>query len=205
MAKKWYALKFKEGESKLLYDEWSNISQIVEGTKGLTFKAFFKESDANDWLSKSTISFREPDQGYNPDEIYVFVDGSYSQVRLCSGWGWVAVLNGEILSEGWGVVENVKGSRNIIGELRAATESIKWAISNKKESVTLVHDYAGIGNLALGYWKGTSEVAVQYIEFIRSISDRISLKFEKVNGHCGIKWNEYADELTRRYQLEEES
>lgn len=201
MAKKWYAMKYRNGKKSVVFGEWDSISKKIIGKKGVVFKGFPSESAAKEWINKDEIPFRWPGQGYNRDEIYVFVDGSYSSVRRCSGWGWVAVKNGSIIGEGWGVVENIKGSRNIVGELRGAQKAIAWAIGERHKSVTVVHDYAGIGNWALGYWKGSSDVAKEYIKFIGLATKHIKLKFEKVNGHCGIKWNDYADELTRRYQI----
>lgn len=205
MSKRWYAFKNKNGEGAVLFDEWENFNKIASGKKGSMCKGFGSQKAALEWLNKPSIPYRALGQAYTKGEVYIFVDGSYSSTVECSGWGWVAVLNGENIGEGWGVRRGIRGSRNIIGELDGATNAIKWAISAGFKQVTIVHDYMGIGAWALGYWGAKTKVASEYIKFIDSVRDSIELKFEKVRGHCGISWNEYADELTRKYQTEEAS
>jgi ribonuclease H-related protein len=201
MVKKWYALKLRNGRRKFLYGTWDEASSKILGKKGIVYKGFSSEEETVAWTEQGAIPFRTIDTEYEKDAVYLFVDGSYSSVRKCAGWGWVAIKNDEKLNEDWGCVENLEGARNVIGELAGAMSAISWAVDSGIKEVVVVHDYAGIGTWALGYWNANSEIAKDYVEFITSIKERINLRFEKVNGHCEIKWNEYADELTRRYQI----
>lgn len=202
MAKnRYFAIRYKNGKTEKLYDRWENIKHKVVGVSGVTFKGFDFENQADAWLGQSPIPFRTVKDEYDPNRLYIFVDGSYSPTRKMAGWGWVAVLNDTIISESCGAIPEATQSRNISGELEATIEAIKWCLAYMKRfEVTgkpiIVHDYIGIGNWACGYWEASTEVAVRYQKFMESRVEKF--EFEKVSGHKGIKWNEYADALTRK-------
>src|SRR5690606_840071 len=133
---------------------------------------------------KST-SFRDKDTPFQKDKIYIFVDGSYSSTRQVAGWGWVAIMNEQIIYQDHGVVtinDTDLSSRNICGELKAATEAMKWfSNAGLPKPGVIVADYLGIINWALGFWKYSSAVARKYIKEIEPYLEGI--EFEKCDGH----------------------
>jgi ribonuclease HI len=202
---RWYAIKYKWGKQELIHADWEKVVGKVKGKKGVTYKGFNAEGAAQDWLAIPTICNRDKTTAYKTDAIYVFVDGSYSSIRESSGWGWVAVKNDEVIGEEWGVINSLSkdSSRNIVGELMAAQKAAAWADREHIAKIFMVHDYAGIGNWALDYWKAKTSVAKSYKENIHELMKTVRIIFEKCGGHSDIKWNDYADELTRKYQLGE--
>ena len=199
---KYYSIRWKNGDTVIVHDTWDNVKDRVIGVSGVTYKGHLKREDAEAWLNQAPIPYRKVGDSYKKDTLYLFVDGSFSPKRNVSGWGWVAVLNDKKIAEGYGVIHDVVTSRNICGELQATIEAVQWCLSYKDfpstlaEKPVIVHDYSGIGNWALGYWSASKPVAVKYQNFMASYA--FLFNFEKVSGHKGIKWNEYADELTRK-------
>jgi ribonuclease HI len=196
--KKYFAIRYKEGNTDLNYDNWENVKKSVIGVSGVTFKGFEHEDDALSWLDQESILYRHSNLAYEQDSLYLFVDGSYSSKLKVSGWGWCAVINDEKIAEGYGVLPNPIESRNICGELKATMEAVKWYVTQSRTNLrpVIVHDYSGIGNWALGYWSANKKVAIDYKNFMMQYKDIFA--FEKVSGHSGHKWNEYADALTHK-------
>lgn len=197
---RYYAVKYKEGETDIVYGYWEDVAGAVIGMKGATFKGFGNKQEAEEWLNKESVPFRDADTPHEKDVVYAYVDGSYTSKKKIdgysvSGWGFVVVKNDEILHEEFGAVPDRYASRNITGELRAAMHAIMWLYYRHLPGV-VVHDYSGIANWALGYWNAKSEVARQYYNVIKVYLKNIS--FEKVRGHQGVKWNEYVDALAKK-------
>ena len=180
----------------MLHEEWADVEPQVKGKKDVTFKGFGSRKEAEEWTHKPKIKRRQKNTPFQEDVIYIFVDGSYSPKRGLSGWGWVAVLNDSKIDEGNGVLGNLHGSRNIVGELEATKRAVTWVCEKGLRQVVIVHDYAGIGNWALGFWKAKTQVAKEYVKHVTPYLDR--LIFEKCYGHSDVEWNEYADNLTRK-------
>jgi ribonuclease HI len=196
---KHYAVKYRNGSSKIFYGDWDTVCHKVLYRKGVVYKGFKDKADAEKWLEKSPIPYRTKDMPHSRNMHYLYVDGSFSQKTGRSGWGWVIVRNGNALVEDFGSCDNSSGSRNIVGEVYAAAHGVEYCAENKISPIVLVHDYAGIALWPLGHWVARKPVAKEYVEKMKSLMKRIEVRFEKVNGHCGIIWNDYADELTRMY------
>jgi ribonuclease HI len=201
MRKKYFAIRWQSGEVEIIHDTWNVVKEKVTHVSNVTFKSFNYYPDALAWVEQVPIPFRKAGDPLEKDTLYFFVDGSYSGNRKMAGWGWVAVVNDDKIGEDYGIVtnEDFLSSRNIAGELQAATEAASWYVKNiypEYGKPIIVHDYAGIANWHLGYWDATKPVSVEYCR--RMCKYENYFNFEKVNGHTGDKWNDYADELTRK-------
>ena len=193
-----YAIRYKNGETELAFGNWFNIQEKVIGAPGVTYKGFDILKDAQAWLAQKPIPFRKAEDPLEKDKLYLFVDGSYSPDLKLAGWGWVAVINDKSIDEDFGVVidENLLTSRNIAGELNAAMKVADWYVQDvnlQYGKPIIVHDYSGIGNWALGYWDAHKDVSIAYQHHMAQYEGLFD--FEKVDGHTGHKWNDYADKL----------
>lgn len=198
-SKKYFAIRYKNGKTLIKRDTWDNVKPLVERKSGVVFKGFMSSQDAEEWLNRCKVPYVYEDGFMKRDHIYLFVDGSYSTRRKCSGWGWVCVKNNMKQAEGFGVIddENMLESRNIVGELKATMEAVSWA-SKWYRDFTVVHDYMGISSWALGLWNANKRISRLYTDYMQKKMKERKISFIKVSGHKGIEWNEYADELTRK-------
>jgi len=196
--KKYFAIRWKSGKVEIEHDIWDNVREKVEGVSGITYKSFNDYEAALEWTRQEPIPYRKVGDPLQKDKLYLFVDGSYSPNIKVAGWGWVAVINDVNIGFDYGTVKNkdLLSSRNIAGELQATIEAAKWYHSHlypKYLKPIIVHDYAGIGNWALGYWDTHKPVSNAYKEQMFEYDGYF--KFEKISGHTGDRWNEYADQL----------
>ena len=200
MVEKYYAVRWKEGNTSIKFGSWGKVSSTIQGHSGVTFKSFLTKEEAEDWLLKDVTLYREKNTPFQKDRVYIFVDGSFSSKRMVSGWGYVAIRNEQIIHQNNGILTEADTdltSRNICGELKAATEAIIWySGAGLPGKGIVVADYSGIISWGLGLWKAGSSVAKEYVEKVSPYIDKI--EFEKCSGHSGTIWNDYADELTRK-------
>lgn len=196
---KHYAVRYRDGSSKILKGRWDELADQIIGHKGAAFKGFSYIREAREWIKLNAIPFRTRRTPHRKNMHYLYVDGSFSQKRGRSGWGYAIIRNSNVIYEGYGSCDNSSGSRNIVGELTATLEGVNRCVNENISPVVIVHDYAGIGLWALGHWKARKPVAENYQRAIQTYMSQIEIRFEKVNGHCGIEWNDYVDELSRMY------
>ena len=133
-----------------------------------------------------------------PDHITVFVDGSYNPDTNEYGYG-VYMDDGEKqrILYGRGLCED--GGRNVEGEVAGAKVALeRISIMPQYKSVTLYHDYQGIGAWADKEWKANKAYTNAYSRFVEKCRDKgLEIKFEHVDGHTGVEGNEYVDKLAK--------
>ena len=138
--------------------------------------------------------------------IEIYTDGSSTKNR--SGWGFVALVNGEKVCEKSGV--GVKGDTNQIMELTAVVEACDWADNSEyidDHDVTIYSDSAYIincytdnwyGNWENNGWKNSKGDPVANMLLWRVLIrffKKPNYDFMKVKGHSGHVYNELADKL----------
>lgn len=131
--------------------------------------------------------------------IEAWVDGSYRETggnRIC-GWAFVVVTDGEIEFEDYGndVPEEYMEHRNVAGEIFAVKNLLEFCLENEESRVCIHYDYEGLEKWATGQWKTNKPLTKIYKEFVKETN--LDIKWEKVTGHSGEKWNEYVDSLAK--------
>lgn len=194
--KKFYAVKGSLAPK--IYTSWPACQAAVKGVSGVLFKGFPTREEAEDWIGigDSAVGHSSGESGAPHDGILIYVDGSFSpNAGPYSGWGYVVVEDGEEVFAEYGRTEEAALSRNIDGEIIGSERAIEWCRENGKEA-TICHDYEGVGRWALGEWKANSEIAKRYQANVKGKLKGI--RFKKVAGHSGDKWNDRADELAKK-------
>ncbi|MCF0224063.1 MAG: viroplasmin family protein [Fibrobacter sp.] len=185
MAKsKFYAIK-SPTESKIV-TTWSECEALVRGVKGVLYKSFGTQSEAQNWIDGVVPPV--------PSGIRIFVDGSFSPDCPYAGWSFVVTEDDVEIMRASGVTEFQAECRNIDGEVTAAYQAMRWLDSHDKNGV-ICHDYEGISRWAKGEWRANSNIARRYVVEVMPYLHRV--QFEKVAAHTGVKWNELADELAK--------
>ena len=61
----------------------------------------------------------------------------------------------------------------------------------------IYYDYEGIAAWAQGRWKTNREGTAAYKAFFDAVKEKIDVRFVKVKGHSGDKYNDRADRLAK--------
>ena len=87
--------------------------------------------------------------------------------------------------------------RNVAGEIKGAEAAMEYAYKNGMKSLTIYHDYEGISKWPLRLWAANKEGTKAYQQYYDEIKKSVDVKFVKVKGHSGDKYNDLADKLAK--------
>lgn len=207
-SKKYYVVK--KGITPGIYFTWDDCKKMVDGYPGAVYKGFSTLTEAENYMNGGagasdvrTKQAMEHVQNHAMGEelpsVYAFVDGSFNPVTNVYGYGGFLFYNGEkVILQGAGEDEEMASMRNVAGEILGSTAAIEKALELGLPEVTVYYDYAGIEMWATGAWKRNKTGTIQYHEYIRSVKDKIDIKFVKVKGHSGVEGNEEADMFAKQ-------
>lgn len=217
MAKFYSVYKGKSGESKI-FTSWDECKKEVIGFKGAIYKSFKTMDEAKEFIllnaegkgrdfnfskpkivSETSRLNKEEKELDLKDSLVIYVDGSFSLEKKNFSYGLVATKNGEVIYEenGAGNDEKAIPLRNVSGEVLGSMKAVEYAINNGYNEVYIVYDYQGIESWALGTWKRNNEITSNYHSFMQNKMKEINIKFKKVKGHSGDKFNDRADILAK--------
>lgn len=207
MAKFYAVYKGKSGNPKIL-NSWDECKAEVIGCKGAIYKSFKTELEAIEFLKLNAEKKGDLPKKTNLVEgldlnnsgLVIYVDGSFSLEKKNYSYGLIALDNGvEVYQDnGCGTDEDAISLRNVAGEVLGATKAVEYAIKNNYKSVTIVFDYQGIESWAIGTWKRNKKLTMNYYEKMQEYKNEINIKFIKVKGHSGDKYNDIVDRLAKK-------
>lgn len=189
---RFYAVR--NGWHEGVFKSWEECQEQTKGYSGAEYKSFGTKEEAEDWLYPHRIKHHEG------DTCYAYVDGSYNPetgVYGCGGFLIDQNGNKHIIQES-GCDEDIKGMRNVAGEILGSTIAANLALSLRMPHLTVYYDYYGIEKWAFGEWKATKKGTIAYREAMKKIqATGMTISFTKVKGHTGIHGNEEADRLAK--------
>ena len=188
----YYAVR--KGSKTGIFESWEECRKHITGYSGAEFKKFKELHQAEIYLSAESLNNAAND---DLKGLHAYIDGSFSEKITETGYGAVILFDGEIIHTIKGSSKKYIDMRNVAGELFAAAVSIKWALDNGYQSISLHHDYSGIAHWAKGEWKTNQEGTINYKKFIDDVSKKINISFVKVKGHSGDTYNDMADKLAK--------
>ena len=196
MSMKYYAVRI--GKKPGIYTTWAACQEQVHGFPGAQFKKFDTQEEAQHFIEgPEAVPEQNPEQ-LSDDEMVAYVDGSYNAKTGFFGYGIVAFTAGKAERfSGQAQTDDAK-SRNVAGEVLAATKAMELAVDRGMKRLTLYYDYAGIRHWALAEWKANLPLTQRYRAYCASIQDRLELRFVKVAAHTGNPHNEEADRLAKK-------
>ena len=145
--KKIYAVK--KGRKIGIFKTWDECKTSVDGYSGAEYKSFSTEEEANEYLSgivKNELNINsEKREGYLPNQIIAYVDGSFDEKIGKYAFGCVILTpNGEIIREsGNGDNPESIALRNVTGEMLGAMFAVKWCDKNGYSAIEICYDYVG--------------------------------------------------------------
>lgn len=195
MAKKnFYAVK--KGLTPGIYKTWEEAKVQIDGFPKAEYKGFVTLPEAEEYIyGAKQQEFEIPSLA----GLEAYVDGSYNSETGKYSFGAVILYNGEVKERLNGVGENEDAAkmRNVAGELKGAMTAMKYAVDNGYETLTIYHDYEGIGKWAQDEWKANLTSTKQYKEYYKKIKTKLKVSFVKVAAHTGVAYNEEADKLAK--------
>lgn len=190
MAKKFYAVR--NGRVPGIYTSWEDCQKQVTGFSGAVFKGFSTEADAEKFLNN------EKEEYIGQTEAIAYCDGSFNALDNRFSYGVIIFWNNEkfTFSESF-FDEELSTMRNVAGEIKGAEKVFSFCVENGIKSVELFYDYEGIEKWCTGEWQRNKKGTVQYNLNYMLIQDKLKVKFTKVKGHSGNKYNDEADLLAK--------
>lgn len=207
MAKKFYAVK--SGLTPGVYNTWEECKRQVHGVPGAVFKSFPTRQAAEDYMAGNNVGASERtgesiDFDLPDGSAVAYVDGSYNAATGEYGCGVVFLAHGEeIHLSRKGTDEELAAMRNVAGEILGAELAMKRAVELGFQRIRIYHDYQGIASWCLGEWKTNREGTRAYKAYFDSIRDMLEIRFVKVKGHSGDRYNDMADQLAKQAVFEE--
>lgn len=205
MAKKnFYAVR--KGKVPGVYQTWKDCQDNILGFSGAEYKGFttkdeaeaYMEGEDNPVVKSNQVKKEVPDVLKDVTGPYSFVDGSYNQSTGMFGFGgFLCVGDKKYPLQGKSDKKELASMWNVAGEISGAIAAVKKAEALKLPSLTILYDYAGIEEWALGRWKAKKEGTKEYARIMKIAMLNMDITFKKVAGHTGIDGNETADAMAK--------
>lgn len=206
---KFYAVLDGHSRKPMILTSWDACKREVTGAKGVKFKSFPSRDEALEFIKihgqdlpdvmSAEASGKPAEKNeHNPDAVVIYVDGSYELSSERYAYGMVVVHEGEeIHSECEAVKGEYSAMRNVAGEVLGAMKAMTYAKENGFKYLTLYFDYQGIESWAIGTWKRNNPLTQGYHSFYQNMRTDLTVKFMKVKGHSGDRFNDRADEIAK--------
>ncbi len=205
---KYYAVK--NGRKIGIFTTWRECSSYVDGFSGAEYKSFSKKSEAQEYLGIEKPKKPTPPEPNTkigsplpiPFETSLsaafYVDGSYNVKTGEYAFGAVLLKDGELFTFSHKYSDpDAASMRNVAGEIAGALFAMRYAVRFSIRSIELFYDYAGIEKWAVGAWKANLEKTKEYVRLYKELSDKVTVKFSKVQVHSGDFYNDMADRLAK--------
>ena len=221
MAGKFYAVRV--GRTPGIYNSWDDCKAQIDGYSNATYKSFKTAAEAAQFMgwgeASDSQTYCEDDRhignnanketkkdinnDINNDTInaldnVAYVDGSFNVTTGEFSYGVVMFHNGNeyTFSKSFSDPE-LASMRNVAGEIKGAEAAMEYAYKNGMKSLTIYHDYEGISKWPLKLWAANKEGTKAYQKYYDEIKKHVDVKFVKVKGHSGDKYNDLADKLAK--------
>lgn len=190
--KKFYAVLGGRG-GDAIYTSWDECKRQVIGVKGVAYKGFATLPEAQAFLGGGS-----PSEPLHPDNLAVaYVDGSYYAGEFSCGA--VLFYQGRQLEFSQKFNDkDLATMHNVAGEIMGALTVIDYCLAQGIPALEIHHDYEGVAKWAQGQWKANKPGTIAYAAACRKARERLDLRFVKVKGHSGDKYNDLADRLAKQ-------
>lgn len=209
---KFYAVK--RGRTTGIFNSWDECKNNTDGYPSAEFKSFKTAGEAAEYLGFAAggQKHEEPEErhcsgtserrtlGTETGRLVAYVDGSYNTATKEYGYGAVLLRDDGSIEELYerGNDEELAAMRNVAGEIKGAEAAMRYAVKHGCSELIIYHDYEGIAKWCQGLWKTNKEGTREYKRIYDEMSKSLNIKFVKVKGHSGDKYNDMADILAKK-------
>jgi len=196
---KLYAVR--KGRQPGLFYSWPACQEQIKGYSGAEYKSFKTLQEASAYLAgASMIAQLEPIEVFKPapDTMLAYVDGSYNVRTMEYAAGVVALWQGgEITFSEKADDPELKGMRNVAGEIMGAQIAMKYAVAQQAKTLVIYYDYEGIEKWCTNAWGAKQNGTKAYKAYYDEIAKLLDIRFVKVKAHSGDEYNERVDRLAK--------
>lgn len=186
---KYYAVKGKN--FKEIYTSWDEAKENIHNVKNVKYKSFSSKEEAEAFLNDIELID-------NINEPKCYIDGSFDINTLRYSFGGVLIIDNEIKEFKKAFDKDEYSEyRNVSGEIRGAAFIINYCYNRGIKKLHIFYDYIGIEKWYMGEWKANTNIAIKYVDFSKTIKDKIEVVFHKVKSHTNNKYNDMADRLAK--------
>ncbi|MBE7045058.1 MAG: RNase H [Ruminococcaceae bacterium] len=192
MPVKYYAVK--EGRVPGIYLSWDDCKKQVMGYSGAVYKSFSSETEAKAFINPELST--EPTA--DATRAIAYVDGSYLHAERRFSYGAILLWQGEQMQfcQAFSDAE-LAAMRNVAGEIKGAEFIMRYCVEKKIPAVDIYYDYEGIEKWCTGVWQANKSGTQNYAKAYQELKKQLDIRFVKVKGHSGVKYNELADKLAK--------
>lgn len=184
----------KEGRVPGVYATWAECRAQTDGYSGAVYKSFADRAEAERFV----LGADEAAPPADGTRAAAYVDGSYNVRTGEFGCGAVLFWDGETAEFSQKFADSGLASmRNVAGEIKGAELVLTYCAEKGIPAVDIYYDYEGIAAWAQGRWKTNREGTAAYKAFFDAVKNKIDVRFVKVKGHSGDKYNDRADRLAK--------
>lgn len=221
MAKKYYAVR--KGLTPGIYLTWGDCQKNIKGYSGAEYQGFDDILEAEAYIQgasaeavhtgreKKGTKDKEPKDAAYVDVAeahfkdgaakgaVAYVDGSYNAKTREYSCGVVLLYRGvtQYFSRKFSDPEQA-AMRNVAGEIEGSMCAMNYCLEHRIGSLDIYYDYEGIEKWCTGAWRANKEGTIAYRDFYRRASQQMEIRFVKVKGHSGDKYNDLADKLAKQ-------
>lgn len=197
MAKKFYAVRTgRDGPG--IYDTWDECKAQVHGVAGAIYKSFPTRQEAETFLQGGEADDQSGTEPGSWEVAVAYVDGSFDKASGDFSCGAVLFLDGEEITFSQRFTDReLAGMHNVAGEIMGALTVLRYCQEHGAKALEIHHDYEGVGRWADGSWKANKPGTQRYAAECQAAAKGMRLRFVKVKGHSGNKYNDMADALAR--------
>lgn len=197
MGKKFYAVRVGRDGSGV-YSTWEECRRQVHGVARAVYKSFPTREEAEAFL-EGWEKGAEPEAPPDWQGAVAYVDGSYDKATGDFSCGAVLFYEGEQkeFSERF-TDRELSEMHNVAGEIMGVLTVLRYCREKGIPGVEIHHDYEGLGRWADGSWKANKPGTRRYAAECRETAKTVELRFVKVKGHSGDRYNDLADSLARK-------
>lgn len=190
---KYYAVK--NGRKIGIFESWDECKLQVDGYSGAEYKSFTKKEDALSFLG---LGGQESFDFMEDGIVKAYVDGSYNIETREFSFGAVLFLGEEPVTFSQKFDNpDLAEMRNVAGEIKGAEFVMRYCAEHEIPAIEIYYDYEGIAAWAEGRWKTNKDGTIAYKKAYDELSKSVSVRFCKVKGHSGDKYNDMADRLAK--------
>lgn len=190
---KYYAVRV--GARTGVFTSWEECQKAVDGFSGAKFKKFHSLEEAEKFVYEDNDS-KPIKEDLVDGYINAYVDGSYDvSTGRYSGAAVILLGDNDIVELSKACKDDSSKLRNVAGELLGVELAIEYCKEHGINKLAIYHDYEGIGAWADDAWKAKLPETKAYRNYVFDSREMLDIKFVKVKGHSGNKYNDRADYL----------